>query len=681
MFNLRKKASPKNSPVSHGGEGGDKELEEYRGLMQPPALFADGFDIKSVIGCIFIGMVMMPASMYLGLLAGGDLSGAARWVTVILFVELARRSFTTLKRPEIYILFYMAGAAIASPFSGLLWTQYYVQSDAALKYGITQQIPWWVAPSSDVLALRTFFHWQWLAPILLIVAGNLIARIDNFGLGYVLYRVTSDAEKLPFPMAPVGAMGITALAESSAGESTWRWRVFSIGGMIGLVFGFLFIGVPALSGTFLKQPIQIMPVTFVDLTTSTEKVLPAVPMTLSLDLGNILVGMVLPFFAVLGSFIGMIVTWIANPIFFHTSQLRQWQPGMNAIETQFANYLDVYLAIGIGLSLAIAIIGFYQVFQSLRRARNQVRLQPKSTAPEVMQDTFWNRLRHPPAGRGDIPLWVGLLIYLFSTCLYIVATRWLVPDFPLWILLGYGFIYTPIVSYVACRMEGIAGQWVDIPMVREATFIWSQRFGYTGVGIWFAPLPLNNYAGSALGFRTMELTGTRFRGVIKAELVIFPVVMISSILFSQYLWSIAPIPSVIYPYANQFWELNSKTLAVTHSSTLGGSSPFYEALKWPYIMGATGVGLVVYSTLSWAGAPVMLCYGLVRGLGSGLAAGMVPQMMGALLGRYYFEKRFGLQWRQYAPVLLAGFSCGMGLVSMFSLGCVLISKAVFQLPY
>jgi hypothetical protein len=77
----------------------------------------------------------------------------------------------------------------------------------------------------------------------------------------------------------------------------------------------------------------------------------------------------------------------------------------------------------------------------------------------------------------------------------------------------------------------------------------------------------------------------------------------------------------------------------------------------------------------------MLCYGLVRGLGTTLAAGMFPQLLGALLGRYYFQKKFGLNWYQYAPVLLAGFSCGVGLISMFSLGCLLISKAVFQLPY
>jgi hypothetical protein len=68
-------------------------------------------------------------------------------------------------------------------------------------------------------------------------------------------------------------------------------------------------------------------------------------------------------------------------------------------------------------------------------------------------------------------------------------------------------------------------------------------------------------------------------------------------------------------------------------------------------------------------------------LGAGLAAGIFPQMLGALLGRYLFEKRFGLAWRQYAPVLFAGFLCGVGLISMFALGCLLIAKAVFQLPY
>ncbi len=649
----------------------DAELAQYRSLLEPPSVFTDGFSFRSVIGCIFIGLVMMPGAMYLSLLIGGDqMSSAARWVTVILFVELARRSFTTMKRPEIFILFYMAGAAVSSPFSGLLWIQYYATSDPAKALGIASQLPAWVAPRENVIATRTFFHPGWLGPMAMIILGQLLGRLDNFGLGYVLFRVTSDVEKLPFPMAPVGALGITALADSSAGNESWRWRIFSIGGMIGLLFGAIFVAVPALSGALLKAPITILPPVFLDLTSDTQSLLPATPVTLSFDLGNLLVGMVLPFFAVLGTFFGMLVTWIANPILQSTGQLPHWKPGMNALDTAFATQLDVYLSVGIGLTLAIALIGFVHVGRSFFKKKT-----PRS------ESTFFQRLRNPPPGRGDFPIWVGILIYLVSTSSYIAISAYLVPTFPLWILLAYGFVYTPVISYVAARMEGVAGQWVDIPMVREATFIASQSLGYRGVDIWFAPIPLHNYASTVVNFRVQELTGTKFTSLIKAELVIFPVVIISSILFSQYLWRIAPIPSAVYPHANQVWELQARNAALTHSSTLGANSPFYEAVKIPYIAASAGLGLVTFATLSGLGTPVMLCYGLIRGMGGGLTSGVIPQLLGALLARFYFEKRFGLQWRQYAPVLLAGFSCGVGLISMFSLGCVFISKAVFQLPY
>jgi hypothetical protein len=44
-------------------------------------------------------------------------------------------------------------------------------------------------------------------------------------------------------------------------------------------------------------------------------------------------------------------------------------------------------------------------------------------------------------------------------------------------------------------------------------------------------------------------------------------------------------------------------------------------------------------------------------------------------------KRYGAMWRQYAPVLLAGFSCGMGLTGMFAMGVTLILKSLGRLAY
>jgi hypothetical protein len=324
----------------------DKELAEYRDLLKAPTHFEEGFDWKTIVGAIFIGFLMMPGSMYLQLVIGSGIGPAARWVTIILFAEIAKRSYTELKQQEIFLLYYMAGAALASPFQGLLWSQYLVQSDAAKMLGLVEFIPAWVAPGPDSLSLveRTFFHRDWLIPILLLVGSQIIQRIDHFGLGYALYRITSDVEKLPFPMAPVGALGTMALAESTEErEKSWKWRVFSIGGVIGLAFGAIYVLLPVVSGLLFTEPIRLIPIPWIELTRHTENVLPAVATGLQLDLGLVFVGMVLPFWAVMGGLIGLIVTIAANPVLYHHGILHRWNPGMATVDTVFANILDFFI--------------------------------------------------------------------------------------------------------------------------------------------------------------------------------------------------------------------------------------------------------------------------------------------------------------------------------------------------
>ena len=650
----------------------DKELQEYRDLLKPPDHFEEGFDWKTVVGAIFIGFLMMPGSMYLQLVIGTGIGPAARWVTIILFAELAKRSYTQLKQQEIFLLYYMAGAALATPFQGLLWSQYLVQSDAAQMLGLTEFIPTWVAPRPDSAALveRTFFHRDWLIPILLLVGTQIIQRIDQFGLGYVFYRITSDVEKLPFPMAPVAALGTMALAESTEDKAkSWKWRIFSIGGVIGLVFGGVYVLLPTVSGLFLMEPIRLIPIPWVELTSHTEEMLPAVATGIQLDLGLVFIGMVLPFWAVMGGLVGLIITVIANPILYHHGVLNRWHLGMGTVDTVFANNFDFYLSFGIGLGLAIALIGVWHVIRSFGNRGSSER--------GSLKDLF-----RPPPGRGDINFWVGVGIYVFSTLSYVSLCVWLVPNFPVAFFLAYGFIYTPIVSYITARMEGIAGQFVSLPLVREASFIAGAKyFGYQGIEIWYAPIPIHNYGEATVKFREIELTGTSIRGIIKSEIVVFPVVMVASLLFSQFIWRLAPIPSSAYPYAQELWHLHALNTLLMQTSTLEGNSLFYQALNWIYVLAGVGLGVVTYGLLTILGLPVMLVYGMVRGLGQSTPHGLILEVVGALLGRYFFLKRYGAMWRQYAPVLLAGFSCGMGLTGMFAMGITLILKSLERLAY
>jgi hypothetical protein len=650
----------------------DKELKEYRDLLKPPDHFEEGFDLKTVVGAIFIGFLMMPGSMYLQLVIGTGIGPAARWVTIILFAEVAKRAYTDLKQQEIFLLYYMAGAALASPFQGLLWSQYLVQSDAARMLGLTEFIPAWIAPQPDSMSLveRTFLHRDWLIPILLLMGAQLIQRIDQFGLGYSLYRITSDVEKLPFPMAPVGALGTMALAESNEDKKkSWKWRIFSIGGVIGLVFGSIYVLLPTVSGLIFNEPIRLIPIPWIELTRHTEGVLPAVATGIQLDLGLIFIGMVLPFWAVIGGLIGLVITMVANPILYQQGILQRWHQGMGTVETVFANNFDFYMSFGIGLGLSIGLVGLWQVLKSFKKNGDPNR--------GTLKDLF-----HPPPGRGDFNFWISIGIYVFSTLAYVGLCVLLVPNFPWIFFLGYGFIYTPVVSYITARMEGIAGQFVSLPLVREASFIAGARFfGYQGIEIWYAPIPIHNYGEATVNFRQIELTGTSLRGIIKAEIVVFPVVMIASLLFSQFIWRLAPIPSASYPYAQELWHLQALNTLLMQTSTLEGNSLFYQALNGIYVLSGVSFGVVVYAVLSFLGLPILLVYGVVRGLGQSTPHGLILEVIGAFLGRYFFLKRYGKMWRQYAPVLLAGFSCGMGLTGMFAMGFALILKSLGRLAY
>ena len=660
----------------------DPELKQFRELMTAPDHWEEGFGVKAMIGGLFVGLIMTPASMYMNLVTGRDIGGAAQWVTVILFIEVARRAFTQLRRPEIYVLYYMAGAALVAGPSGLLWNQFLVQSTNMRQFGIANLIPSWVAPSDpNVLGSRSLFHAAWLPAIGLLALGQVLQRVDHFGLGYVMYRLTSDVEKLPFPMAPVGAQGITALADASGGRETWRWRVFSFGAMLGLAFGAVYLALPAITGAFLPEAISLFPLPFKDLTGNTESFLPAVPIMLTLDLGLVISGMVLPFWAMVGSFIGLVVVMIANPILYRHGVLHTWARGIGALSTINANLLDFYLSFSLGLTAAIAVIGFWQVGANLaRRGRegggNRV---------------DWRALLHPPPGRGDISLWLALGVYLLSTTVTILTAVWLlhaahlanpanspVTAVLVGVLIFYGFVYTPIISYVSARMEGIVGMSVNVPFVREATFILT---GYKGAAIWFAPFPAYNYGAQTSYFRQTELTGTKVTSMVKAELFVLPIVILSTILFSQFIWRIAPVPSSAFPFANQYWEQISYRSALFMSSTLPGGEhgPFFEAFHWPYLFWGLGIALGLYAVLRFFGLPVLLVYGLIRGLDQSTPDVIVPQFVGALFGRYYFEKWFGKQdWPQYRIVFFAGYGCGVGLVMMLSLGLVFMSKSVFQ---
>lgn len=672
----------------------DKELAAYRNLIEQPESFESGFGLKTIIGALFLGLLVTPGSIYIRLVAGEAMGPAARWVTIFLFAEVARRSLKELKQQEVFILFYMTSHVLIV-HSGILFRIFMANSEAFQAMGITEQMPYWAIPGQDVLARegRNLFVWEWLPALALLATTMVIARIDHFGLGYFLYRVTSDVEKLPFPMAPIGASGILAMAETKEKSLQWRPACFSIGGVMGLIFGVLYMGVPAITGLVLREPIFIIPIPWIELTPTFQDSVPATAINFVPNLALVIMGMVLPFWAVVGGFIGFMITLVLNPILYDGGILRQWfgvpwqggvlhtwRPGMETVDTLFSNHIDFYLSFSLGITFFIAFLGIFQVVgpmigRAIRRKPRGARL------PDDDDDerSAWQRLIRGNPARGDISIWVSLGIYVFSTVTYLSLSWFLVSDFPVLFFVAYGFIYVPLMGYAAAKIEGMAGQHLMIPYVKEATIILS---GARGVAIWYAPIPVHNYSRAVRDFRVIELTGTRLGSVIKTDLITMPIVIASLIIFSGLIWSQAPLNSNQYPYVQKVWDLMSKNRALMISSTLEGKrSLFFEALRGDYFtIGLVAAGLL-YAGLSAFGLPVLLIFGVVRGLGQTNPAVVLPEMVGALLGRFYFRRKFGPMWMKYTPALYAGFVCGVGLVGMMAVAIRLIAKSIAPLAY
>ena len=560
-----------------------EEVEEYRALLSPPSRFEDGFTLRTILGVLFISLIMTPGEMYLGLVTGGSLGSAAQWVTVILFLEVAKRSFTSLKRQEIYLLVYVAGALVVreeGAFLDLLWRQYFVRSAEAEMFGLSHLLPtWWTpGPESEAIAERTFWHRDWLWPIALLIVGTVVGRVTWFTSGYLLFREMSDREQLPFPTAPMSALSAMALAEESGDEAeTWKWPVFSIGGVIGLGFGLIYVGVPTMTGVMLGTTITWIPIPFWDLSPFLGNVLPATPLGITLNLAPIFAGLLMPFWAVIGSFSGVLVHTAASPVLHHLGFLPSWQTGMGTIQTQIVTGIDFWRAFSIGVTLAVAVISFYQLFATSRQQRSEARQRidaDRVDYPTTCQHEGCNKpsrvrgycTKH--LGRGDFNIWVCLALFGLAALYPIALAKALFPALVttglLVIFFAIAFLYAPIMSFVSARLDGMIGREVSMPYINEAIIFLS---GYRGVDIWFVPFPTRNFGGHAEGFRVVELTGMKFTSLLKAEVFMLPIIFGVSLMYWSFLWRLGPIPSESYPYAQIMWPLKAFDQALFFSST------------------------------------------------------------------------------------------------------------------
>jgi len=619
-----------------------------------------GLTWRSFSALLYASIVMMPATIYANLVAGIGMGAflfpAIGYVVAFLFVEIARLSGRPLTKQEVFIIWSCSLVATETPFVGTVLHNYY-RSLAPITWAFNTNdgrplplaIPDWFAPPpwSIVRYTRTFFHPDFLIPSAAFLLAMMAAgKIVDPALGFICYQLYVVEKNLPFPSQIIAAETCTTLAERE--ES--KVRVLMIVTLISSIYALLTYFIPFVT----DFSVQILPIPWVDLNTSIEAALPGASFGFGTDLIIFAIGLILPFPTVIGMFIGSFGTYfIGNYILVKLGMFQDWRPGMSITLAYQRSVLSTWAFTQIGLAIAAAAIPMVIHFKVIARAFKGL-----------------TRLSEATKKAGVLPLKIVLPLFLIGSTIIFVLCAWLT-DFPLILLafLVYGWSF--LASLIAARALGVSGFYITVPYVTETTIITS---GYKDIDIWFAPLVI--YGGGAYWsgwFKIADLTHTTKMSYVKGHLLIFSIAWLFSLIYMQLFWSIAPIPSVMYPATGIQWPVT----VITRSLWITGKVGFGSAQQ--LILGSFALGTIIEITCSVTHIPFHLMSVVVGTLTP------VPSVLICLFGGITAKvliKKYGMNWwSTNRSLIAAGVFLGESMILTMSVAATMIIKALWILPY
>lgn len=684
--------------------------------LTPEGKLESGLTSRTWPVILYGALVLMPANIYLLLVAGQSLVGPISFIALILWVEAVRLSRRPLTTAEAFIVYSVSAVAAGQ----LIFYMYaihpayfrvsevansdmfsYFDKDLGRKVTFAEAAPKWWAPPAEVVRLRTFLHPAWLLPIGVGMASWFFHMLADLSMGVLGYHLFVKVEKLPFPFAHPPAEVCKALTRGSPDAK----KVFTITGLIGTVWGIL-IYLPLTLG----KRIADYPIPWADFNRRLHTVIRGASFGIATDILAFVGGFIVPFRVIISMVIGAVAVqflgnaWAAGglgellgldpnawptlcgiarpemipaagPIPQEAYFFQRFVNGMG-IKEMLPNQIFVWMPVVIAAMVCAGLL-------------------PILTRPKELGRTFSGLVRSSrgAAHERTVPLAWLLGTFLFSvlgaTALFTILVRVLSGhEFPWYIVAPFALVWSLVFSMISIRAIGMTGFRIDPPYVREGMILAMKP---SQIDIWFAPWPIAlGAAGWVQSFKTAELTRCTPRSLIVARLIAYPVGMLASLMFMSIFWSIAPIPSAQYPYtvailpvwANQFCIWISASLSFSGAAEL---SPATEVIieqlfnfQWMLITAGIFVGVFVLGRL-WKRGQLSLI---------GLAVGTVmpiPFAMSLLIGGLiakWIKRRTGEEWfGRNRNIIVGGLAVGEGVVIGLLAAVAALRSSLIALPY
>ncbi|MCS7119761.1 MAG: hypothetical protein RMJ07_05535 [Nitrososphaerota archaeon] len=623
-------------------------------MMQADERIRSGISWISMLAGIFSIFVFIPANIYLELMTGQQIEVSI--FAMLLFVEMGKLLGKRITRQEAFLISFLASLGTYAPLD-MVYRVYFRNSDIVGSFGIADYIPEWYVPppSANIQWTRTFLHPSWTTPFLLYFIQYLLGTILAISLGLLLKEFYIDIQKLPFPLQQVYAQQIETISE---GEESSVNLLFGAS-VIGFMWGFIVYAIPNLTKAYMGRSIELVPIPWYDFSAQIENYFPGAMFGVATSLSPIISALVLSEKMVASMIIGSYAVWFFGNWLTVAYQLAPdtdpillgyqswWLPRMSAEDIYSRSTMYFWAVPLIGFSLAA---GLMPIFRYPRKF-------VKAISSLGSLSAWGRRVKYYVILGIAAPIAAGLTIYMLLT------------DFPLYIAAPL-FIFAPLtLSMVNSQMVGETGVNLDVDVPMNLIYYAS---GYKGVEVWFVPTLINiEGTGWLKNYKVAELTGTSIWSLIKTRLMFTPLLWFVGYMFVQLFWSLAPIPSGVYPGARIFWRVRAINRCIwIKGREIGLFNPYW-------LLYAFGVGAIAYFATEMFG--FLSAIGLAAGTAttphyaSLLAIGLMIKM--AI--RRYKGKNW---WSANHRLLAAGLGVGVSIAVTISVAISFIVSSIWLLP-
>jgi len=488
-------------------------------------------------------LIFIPVSCYLNLTVGaaGGAATTAAVVIIIVFSEITRYFGKSLTKQELFIMFAVISfvTAMVPPFYWLIWRAWYArhpvfQQVFLLDKPISELIPSWFVPKDlHALESRTFFQTEWVLPLAINSLMVILTFLQSISLALLFGYVFVEVEKLEFPMGQVQASLILTLSERQ--EQQLRVFIFAIGA--GAVLGAL-VYTPHIIGA------PIVPLPWADFTPWLQDYIPGAIVGLSTDPTIYITGMVVPLNIAICALASSFALYIVmNNLFLKAfaGTFPKWGfeffSGMKIATLQYRSYLRIWLPVQFGFTVGMALFYILVVRKEIVRSLKLLLSVPKEKGSE---ETVFP------------PLYVILALFFGSSVASLFLFIYLVPEYSILVATIVTLGYTFLSALLTSRTLAIGAV---TPVIAWPWRIVTASAGYQGFTAWDFTPAIGGYDSATIvqSIKMAYLTKTKPMDYIKLLFTGYVVALFLGLIFYDFFWGIAPIPSSVYPFTMMFW--------------------------------------------------------------------------------------------------------------------------------